>query len=45
LLAATILSVLFLNVSFNGYGIIGAVLIVGVTFLQFISARDAMMTP
>jgi len=44
-LAATILSVLFLNVSFNGYGIIGAVLIVGVTFLQFISARDAMMTP
>jgi len=42
-LAATTLSVLFLNVSFNFYGILGAVLIVSVTFLQFISARRAVM--
>ncbi|KRO28328.1 DMT family transporter [Lactiplantibacillus fabifermentans] len=40
-LSATILSVLFLNVSFNFYGILGAVMIVGVTILQFIGAKSA----
>jgi len=40
-LAATILSVLFLNVTFNFYGILGAVMIVGVTILQFIGAKEA----
>ncbi|VDG20179.1 peptide ABC transporter ATP-binding protein [Lactobacillus pentosus] [Lactiplantibacillus mudanjiangensis] len=34
-LSATILSALFLSVHFNWIGIIGAILIVGVTFLQF----------
>ncbi|MFC6181638.1 DMT family transporter [Lactiplantibacillus daowaiensis] len=43
-LAATVLSVLFLKVSFNVFGILGAVLIVGVTFLQFMAAKDAMMS-
>ncbi|ETY73295.1 hypothetical protein LFAB_13285 [Lactiplantibacillus fabifermentans T30PCM01] len=40
-MSATILSVLFLNVSFNFYGILGAVMIVGVTILQFIGAKSA----
>ena len=40
-LAATILSVLFLNVTFNFYGILGAIMIVGVTMLQFMVAKKA----
>lgn len=40
-LSATILSVLFLSVNFNVFGIVGAVMIVGVTGLQFIAARQA----
>lgn len=40
-LAATILSVLFLNVNFNFWGILGAVMIVGVTVLQFMAAKTA----
>lgn len=38
-LSATILSVAFLNVSFNAFGILGAVMIVGVTGLQFWAAQ------
>ncbi|AGE40348.1 MULTISPECIES: DMT family transporter [Lactiplantibacillus] len=38
-LAATILSVLFLHVHFNWVGLIGAIMIVGVTILQFAATR------
>ncbi|WP_048000534.1 EamA family transporter [Lactiplantibacillus herbarum] len=44
-LAATILSVVFLNVHFNLIGIIGAILIVGVTLLQFIATRMVGFAP
>ncbi|RRK10561.1 peptide ABC transporter ATP-binding protein [Lactiplantibacillus garii] len=40
-LSATVLSVIFLNVNFNAFGITGAVLIVGVTVLQFMAAQAA----
>ena len=40
-LSATTLSVLFLGVNFNLFGITGAVLIVGVTVLQFMAAKTA----
>ncbi|MFJ1526652.1 EamA family transporter [Lactiplantibacillus plantarum] len=38
-LAATILSVLFLHVHFNWVGLLGAIMIVGVTILQFAATR------
>jgi drug/metabolite transporter (DMT)-like permease len=44
-LSATILSVLFLHVSFNWVGLIGALLIVGVTFLQFAASRANPFVP
>ncbi|CAM3122922.1 DMT family transporter [Lactiplantibacillus plajomi] len=40
-LSATVLSVIFLGVSFKPLGIIGAALIVSVTLLQFMAARAA----
>ncbi|AVK63762.1 peptide ABC transporter ATP-binding protein [Lactobacillus sp. CBA3606] len=40
-LAATVLSGLFLHVTFNAIGILGAVLIVGITILQFMATKAA----
>lgn len=40
-LAATILSVIFLKISFNFWGLLGAVMIVGITLLQFWAAKSA----
>lgn len=37
-LSATILGILFLNISFNVYGILGIVMIIEITFLQFMSS-------
>jgi len=44
-LAATILSVAFLNVRFNLVGIVGAVMIVGVTLIQFVATRMIGFAP
>ena len=44
-LAATILSVLFLHVHFNWIGLIGAMMIVGVTILQFAATRANQFVP
>lgn len=44
-LSATILSALFLGVSFNLVGILGAVMIVGVTGLQFYATKRAGFGP
>ncbi len=38
-LSAAILSFIFLNVRFNGYGILGIALVLSVTFMQFIYAQ------
>lgn len=42
-LSATILGILFLNISFNVYGILGIIMIIGITFLQFISSKRAQI--
>ena len=44
-LAATILSVFFLHVHFNWVGLIGAMMIVGVTILQFAATRANQFVP
>ncbi|MBO2729468.1 DMT family transporter [Lactiplantibacillus plantarum] len=44
-LAATILSVLFLHVHFNWVGLVGAMMIVGVTILQFAATRGNQFVP
>ncbi|MFD1417507.1 DMT family transporter [Companilactobacillus keshanensis] len=40
-LTAMILGVLFMHVVFNGYGILGAVLVIGVTGLQFLGTKES----